>query len=222
MFAVDFLEKRELENLKYKQLVANNELDYQKYLQLRTERERFRKIRHDLSNIITTAAGFIEIEKPQKALEILQKANDDIHNSAYEIICKNETINTIYTIKHQQAEEKGINLVINVEENSEIKISNYDLCRILTNLIDNQIEAMDNFSEKRDVELSIKITPANIVLKSTNMYRNSNKKKPTNKDFHGYGQKIINDIAKKYNGKYSFNIVENEYITSTILDNTEV
>ena len=107
MFAIDFFEKRELENLKYKQLVANNELDYQKYLQLKTERERYRKIRHDISNILTTAAGFIEIEKSQKALEILQKANDDIHNSAYEIICKNETINTIYTIKHRQAEEKG-------------------------------------------------------------------------------------------------------------------
>lgn len=221
MFAIDFFEKRELENLKYKQLAANNELDYQKYLQLKTERERYRKIRHDISNILTTAVGFIEIEKPQKALEILQKANDDIHNSAYEIICKNETINTIYTIKHRQAEEKGINLVINVEENAEIKISNYDLCRILTNLIDNQIEATDNFSENRDIELFIKITPANIVIKSTNMYKNSSKKKPTNKDFHGYGQKIINDIAKKYNGKFKFSVVEDKYITSTLLDNIE-
>ena len=111
--------------------------------------------------------------------------------------------------------------MINVEENAEIKISNYDLCRILTNLIDNQIEATDNFLENRDVELFIKITPANIVIKSTNMYKNSSKKKPTNKDFHGYGQKIINDIAKKYNGKYKFSIVEDKYITSTLLDNIE-
>lgn len=221
MFAVDFLEKREQENLKYRQLIAKNELDYQKYLQLKTERERFRKIRHDLSNIITTAAGFIEIEKPQKALEILQKANDDIHNSAYEIICKNETINTIYTIKHQQAKEKGIELVFKVKENAETKISGYDLCRILTNLVDNQIEAMENLTKDKKAELSVLITPSNIVIKSTNPYKGTNKRKSKNKEFHGYGQKIIGDIAKKYNGEYTFGINEDKYITSTVLDNIE-
>ncbi len=222
IFAVDALEKREIENLKYKQLVTKNELDYQKYLQLKPERERFRKIRHDMSNIITTAVGFIEIDKSENALEILQKANDDIHNSAYEIICKNETINTIYTIKCQQAKEKGIELVMTVEENAEIKISNYDLCRVLTNLIDNQIEATESFSEKKTIELSIRITPSIILIKGINAYKNTANKKIRDKDFHGYGQKIISDTVKKYNGKYTYKISEEQFITTTLLDNTPI
>lgn len=221
MFAVDSLEKREEENLKYKQLLTKNELDYQKYLQLKTERERYRKIRHDISNIITTAVGFIEIDKSEKALEILQKANDDIHNSAYEIICKNEAINTIYTIKHQQASENGIDLAMTVKEMAEVKISNYDLCRILTNLIDNQIEAIESFSNKKEIKLSILITAENIVIKSVNPYTITNNKKTKSKEFHGYGQKIISDIAKKYNGEYTFKIDGDKYITSTMFDNIE-
>ncbi len=217
IFAVDYLEKKEEENIKYKKLLTKNELDYQQFLQLKNEKERFRKIRHDISNILTTAAGFIEIEKPEKALEIIRNADNDIHLSANREICKNEAINTIYTIKHQQALEKGIDFIISVREDVKINIPDYDLCRVLTNLIDNQINALEN-TDSKIFELSIICTMNDIIIKGTNEYipsAKSNKSDPN----HGYGQKIISSIAKKYNGSYKGEISNGKFITSTILEN---
>ena len=54
------MERKERENEKYKKLITKNELDYQQFLQLKNEKEKFKKIRHDMANILSTVAGFIE------------------------------------------------------------------------------------------------------------------------------------------------------------------
>lgn len=220
IFAVDYLEKKEEENAKYKKLLTKNELDYQQFLQLKSEKERFRKTRHDISNILTTAAGFIEIGKPEKALEIIQNADNDIHVSANKEICKNETINTIYTIKRQQALKKGIDFIIDVKEDAQINIPDYDLCRVLTNLFDNQINALEN-SDSKNFELKIICTMNDIIIKGSNEYTPSAKNNKNDPN-HGYGQKIISSIAKKYNGSYKSEISNGKFITSTILENKKL
>ena len=63
------MEQKERENEKYKKLITKNELDYQQFLQLKNEKEKFKKIRHDMANILSTVAGFIEIGKSQKHLK---------------------------------------------------------------------------------------------------------------------------------------------------------
>lgn len=220
LFAVDYIEKKETENEKYKQIITKNELDYQHFSQLKDEKERFRKIRHDMSNILTTASGFIEIEKPEKALEILQNANEEIHLSAYEQICSNETINTIYIIKQRQANIKGIKLKLKIKENAEIHISDYDICRVLNNLIDNQINAVEN-SENKVCKLTIICNKSEIIIKGSNFCQSKNNSKSKNDSNHGYGQKIIASIAKKYSGSYNTTIENDLFITHTILQNIE-
>lgn len=218
IFVADYMEKKEEENLKYKNLLAKNELDYQQFLQLKNEKEKFRKIRHDIANILTTAGGFIEIDKPEKALEIIQNAGNDIELSANREICKNETINTIYTIKHNEAQDKGINLSIEVKEGADIKISDYDLCRILTNLIDNQINAVMDNKDDKNTSLSIIANSSEVMIKGVNAYSKPSKKKQDDPN-HGYGQKIVSDIAKKYDGTYQGNVDGDVFITKTVLKN---
>jgi len=221
IFVVDNMERKERENEKYKKLITKNELDYQQFLQLKNEKEKFKKTRHDMANFLSTVAGFIEIGKSQKALEMIKSANNDIQISANTEICKNETINTIYSIKLKDAVEKKANLKVQVNESAPIKVSDYDLCRVLTNIIDNAINAVENSSISKDIELNIVSNSNDILIKSKNAFAlNKSKKKDTQN--HGYGQKIISDIAKKYNGTYTTK-VENEYFsTITQLNNIDL
>ena len=80
------------------------------------EKQEFRKIKHDFANITTTAQGFIEIGKPEKALEILNRTNDDFSELAGFSLCINETINTIIYIKKNQAKKNNINLLAEINE----------------------------------------------------------------------------------------------------------
>lgn len=215
------MERKERENEKYKKLITKNELDYQQFLQLKNEKEKFKKIRHDMANILSTVAGFIEIGKSQKALEMIKSANNDIQISANTEICKNETINTIYSIKLKDAVEKKANLKVQVNESAPIKVSDYDLCRVLTNIIDNAINAVENSSLSKDIELNIVSNSNDILIKSKNAFA-LNKSKKKDAQNHGYGQKIISDIAKKYNGTYTTK-AENEYFsTVTQLNNIDL
>ena len=70
----------------------------------------------------------------------------------------------------------------------------------------------------KDIELNIVSNSNDILIKSKNAFAlNKSKKKDTQN--HGYGQKIISDIAKKYNGTYTTK-AENEYFsTVTQLNN---
>lgn len=221
IFVVDNMEQKERENEKYKKLITKNELDYQQFLQLKNEKEKFKKIRHDMANILSTVAGFIEIGKSEKALEMIKSANNDIQISANTEICKNETINTIYAIKLKDAVEKKANLKVQVNESAPIKVSDYDLCRVLTNIIDNAINAVENNNISKDIELNIISNSNDILIKSKNAFAlNKSKKKDTQN--HGYGQKIIYDIAKKYNGTYTVQTESEYYSTVTQLNNIDL
>lgn len=221
IFVVDNMERKERENEKYKKLITKNELDYQQFLQLKNEKEKFKKIRHDMANILSTVAGFIEIGKSEKALEMIKSANNDIQISANTEICRNETINTIYAIKLKDAVEKKANLKVQVNESAPIKVSDYDLCRVLTNIIDNAINAVENNNISKDIELNIISNSNDILIKSKNAFAlNKSKKKDTQN--HGYGQKIISDIAKKYNGSYTVQTESEYYSTVTQLNNIDL
>ena len=73
----------------------------------------------------------------------------------------------------------------------------------------------------KDIELNIVSNSNDILIKSKNAFAlNKSKKKDT--ENHGYGQKIISDIAKKYNGTYTTK-AENEYFsTVTQLNNIDL
>lgn len=99
-----------------------------------------------------------------------KSANNDIQISANTEICKNETINTIYSIKLKDAVEKKANLKVQVNESAPIKVSDYDLCRVLTNIIDNAINAVENSSLSKDIELNIVSNSNDILIKSKNAF----------------------------------------------------
>lgn len=219
IFIVDRQSKTEEKNIQNEKELLKSELDYNQMQLLKKEKSEFSKVKHDLINLLTTATGFIEMGKTEKALEIIRKTSSSFSEISGVPLCANETLNTILYIKQQKAEEMGVTLKTNVNENAFLKPDDYDLCRLLHNIIDNSINASSALSENKVSEIAIDIDEDFLSITSKNPYPETTKRTKERNEDHGHGINIIKDIAKKYSGTYFAEKNGGMYITVTKLRN---
>lgn len=220
-FIIDHFEKIEITNKENQKYMMKNQLDYYQVQLQKQENNSFRKIKHDYINITNTAKGLIEIGQPEKALKILSKVNDDMQTVSGFSICSNETINTIIYAKKQQAQLKGINLETNIEETSAVLINDYDLCRILGNIIDNALNAVALSDNEKLCKIDIDIDDEKILIKTENSF-NPKQNKIKKSELHGNGIGIIKDIVSNYYGDYSARQEKNIWFTETYINNINI
>lgn len=221
IFIVDRQSRTEEKNIRNERELLKNELVYSQMQLLKKEQSEFRKLKHDYMNLLTTASGFIEIGKPEKALEIIRKTSGDLAEISGTPLCSNETVNTVCYIKQESAKRLDVKLKIEIEETALLKIDEYDLCRLLHNIMDNAIDACSRLDDERTAEIFIDISPEAFRVKSVNRYPEKKKAKDKGGN-HGNGIGIIKDIAQKYSGTYSASQDGNLYVTMTELKNTAV
>ena len=218
LFLADHIEKVEEKNINSQRELLKNKLDYQQMMMIKEEKQQLRKIKHDYSNILTTAKGFIEIGKPEKALSILKDANDDLTGIAGFSLCSNETINTVIYMKTLQAKKRGVTLKTDISEEYSVLPEDYDLCRILGNIIDNSINAVSVLEENKECKIIIEINSDQIIIKSINRFKQEEKSSSKMQD-HGNGLGIIKEITEKYNGKFITRKTDNVWISEVYLQN---
>ena len=73
IFIIDKNQKREEKNIESEKSLLKAKLDYEQIMMYNSEKQEFRKLKHDYANIITTAKGFIEIGKPEKWQKYCQR-----------------------------------------------------------------------------------------------------------------------------------------------------
>lgn len=173
IFAIDYIEKVQEENLKYEKALMQNQIDYNRIQQLKEEKTAISKIRHDFTGIISTAAGFIELGNYEKALSILTNAGSDVFGSN-EKFCHNELINIILQLKKNTAKQADTELSFDITESSKLNIDDYDICRLLNNLIDNSINAAQLTSERKSF-ISIVIDRDEVEVKTKNKFNSTEK-----------------------------------------------
>lgn len=219
-FVIEYFEKIHQQNIISDREILRNKMDYNQMVMLKDEKQRYRKIKHDFANITATAAGLIEIGKPEKALHVLRKTNDDITNIYQFSLCSNDAINTTVFIKEQEAEKLGVELKVEIDEAYPVMADDYDVCRILFNIADNSVAAAAKLKKDKISKIKIEITQDEIIFESENGKPKGYENRLQNKaDEHGYGTKIIGEIAAKYGGKYKHKIENGVYYTKTTMKN---
>lgn len=101
--------------------------------------------------------------------------------------------------------------------NEKLNISNYDLCVILGNLIDNAIEAVEG-EISPVIYVQMNYIKNLFLIKVINTYSKNAISYETTKedsDFHGIGLKSIKRIVDKYNGNFSIEL-KNNYVTAIV------
>ena len=222
-FVIEYFEKIHRQNIIGEREILRNKMDYNQILMLNEEKQRYRRIKHDFANITATAAGFIEMGKPEKALHILNKTSDDISQISEFSVCSNDAINTTLYLKKQEAKKIGVKLDIEIDESFPIQADDYDICRILFNIADNSVTAASKLNNNKTSFIRVEINKDEIVFESRNGKPRGHENRLQSKaDEHGYGTKIIKEIAAKYGGTYTHKTEGNNYCTKTVLKNISV
>lgn len=178
----------------------------------------YRKLRHDFANHLRIIKEFEKSEKLVKYTDEIQAHLDSTRITSY---CENLTLDALFALKSTEARQKHIDIRYEICDLSHAgDISDFDMCTVAANLLDNAIEAAEKTDDKF-IEFKIDKRIGKLVI----TVRNSSPEvdgtlKTTKQDSmnHGIGVSSIRTIAEKHNGDYAFKFDNDEYVSVVTMD----
>lgn len=177
----------------------------QMYRSLSDEREKQKARSHDYMNHLNVMLMLAHEGKIDEQIHYIEEQLGKEVQSVDIIDTGNTLINAVLNIKYLEAKEKGIIIPFIADNLKGIKISDSDLVTILTNVLDNAIEAVEKCDEKRIVFKIIKDYNT-LIIDSTNPYKGKIKDEDNflttknDKKNHGFGLANIKKTVEANNG----------------------
>jgi len=195
------LKIQNIQNTYNKQYIDNAKIEY----------EVMRKLRHDSMNIYSLLNDYITNEKYEEAQKYLSEIYSIANDKKIFVNTSNLALNSIINAKLSMAKSLSISTTCMIEDTVH-RMSDIDLCRMLSNMLDNAIQYLSSvdFSKK---ELLLKIFSQNeriiFLVRNTifgSVLENNPKLSSNRKDEegHGLGIRVIKEIAEKYDGTAQF------------------
>jgi hypothetical protein len=205
------LEKKNMAMCENELLHLQQEYNKQYVKNADTEYDLIRKMRHDFRDNYSALYTLLADGNVQSAKQHIEKHLDNLVKTETFVRTENDIVNAVINSKLSAARSFGIEATcLSISDFHEI--DDIDLCRLLSNMLENAITAC-NSSQREVKQIYLKISSDEYKyifnLKNT-IDASVLKKNPTlkttkkEKSAHGYGTKIIGDIAKKYHGKCDF------------------
>ncbi len=165
--------------------------------------EELRRFRHDYRNHMIVVNAYLESGKTAEAREYLNTINGGINGVLNKIKTGNFVSDAILNSKAVSAAKFDTQISFSGRVPSE-GINSEDLCTILSNLIDNAIEACEKVAGRKKIEIESGEANGFLILSVSNPTVNgaNPKFRTTKKDKlnHGIGLKNVERAIKKYNG----------------------
>lgn len=194
---------------------------YEYYQSLNEQNIIIRKMYHDIGNHLATLDQLFQSGSKIEANEYLQSLSCHYNTIPRKQYSLNPVVDALLLQKTSICEKQQIACEVMVKFPVQHKIANLDLVSVFSNLIDNAIEAC----------VRNKITSPYILVKTECVgdflivqVKNSNAPNRSNRHLstwkketflHGFGLKILNDIANRYDGQFTCK-QENDCFTATI------
>jgi sensor histidine kinase YesM len=165
------------------------------------------KREHEYKNQLSVIAALAHENKVDEINRYLKQYSDDILIHTDLIDTNNVIVNAVLNSKYQETREKGIVFVVKVNDLSKLKVKDEDIVLILSNLLNNAIEANEG-CEEAVIKLKFVLENNEVVISVVNTFSKApltdgNKFKTTkteDADRHGIGLENIKETVEKYNG----------------------
>ncbi len=179
---------------------------------------------HDMANHIQTIKALLNQGKQQELEQYVSEVEEKFERVKIKNYCENTIVNSVLCCKVEQAKKKGIDFHIDLHIKNTVPYETLDLSSLFSNLIDNAIEnSLKSKGEKyiylTDYEAGNLYTLKIINSKNEERIQTKGGNLLTSKedaDKHGYGTRIIQKIAEKYNGEVQF-LDEGEIFRAIVL-----
>jgi two-component system, LytTR family, sensor histidine kinase AgrC len=136
----------------YQHKYSDSQLDLLKdtLQQVETLNKTLRAQRHDFMNHLQVVYSLMEMEEYTEAKAYIDKVYADIQKVARILKTSNPAINALLQAKMLSCEKRQIETELLVTSKLDnIKIPSWELCKILGNIVDNSISALEEVSGKR-------------------------------------------------------------------------
>lgn len=215
-----------------KQLVIENYMAQSDKELLRLNQQNLddmRKIRHDIKNHFSYLEVLFREGRYDEAVNYFDQLTETVLPQLSYIDCGNRTVSAILNLEAAKAKAQGIELDYRCMVEPELPVRDSDLCALMTNLIDNAMEAMVRQGQTDGaVEVGLRqkgsslylcvINPVDGALKPEDLLSLRTTKE--DRALHGYGHKIVEGIAARYDGAVNREIRDGRYIVDVVLDMT--
>lgn len=177
---------------------------------LQATQEQAAVYRHDMRHHLALIGGYLADGDSQKAEEYVRLTQKDIDVITPNRYCENNTINMILSSFAAKAKNRGVVLVVEVGLPQSLSISETELCAMLSNGLENAIEAAAQVDDEkfRKVRISCQTHKGKLLIFIENSFTGKvvmqNALPQSLREGHGFGVKSMAMIAEKYNGYFSF------------------
>lgn len=169
-----------------------------------------RKLKHDNKNHFLILSNLLEEHEYDKALDYFRTLEQKQESIELFVGSENAAVNAILNAKRTLALKWKIEMDLQIMLPSSVVMNDVDLCALLGNLIDNALEACRG-NEGAQITVQIRQKQAYLLFDVKNtvqhgvLLRNPNlETTKSEKEFHGYGIRIVRDLVAKYKGNVSF------------------
>lgn len=176
------------------------------YRQISENYDKQCKREHEYKNQMMVVSALVKKRELKNLDRYLDKTCEEIEHKIDSIDTNHVIVNAILNTKYQEAREKGIVFVLRINDLSDIPISDEDIVVILSNLLNNALEACEKCDEKM-IKTKFTMENGQIVISVANTYVDNpiivNGSYQTSKEdvsIHGMGIRNVKEVVDKYGG----------------------
>lgn len=205
--------------LKVRNDLLSTQLDQQKehYAAITAQYENIRRMRHDIAKHLYTMQALLHSERYQSAAAYLDEVSAQTQVQEHLGVCENPVADAFLFSRSQELEKQGYHVQLHVQLPDGIGIANADLITAFANLLDNAAEACRTCDD-RTVVLTAALSKGFLTVTTENACAGQSAKKRRIPELErGIGFSIFQELAQKYNGKFSYHMENGRFSACLIL-----
>lgn len=201
---------------KQKESKIQLEMQAEHYQDLAEKNRDIRRFRHDIKNNLLALDILLSDGKYDEAKNYIDSMNESVKETENRFSTGSYLADAILSHKADEIKNDKLDIEFSGTVPSE-RISNNDLCTILTNSIDNAARACKEVAPCKinvtsdETEKGCTITVSNPVLKKVEIKNNSIKTSKKDAQNHGFGIENIKKVAEKYRGFVRLSCTDSEF-----------
>lgn len=185
-----------------------------------------RKRTHEYKNQIMCIDSLLKKKNYNKLEEYINSIFDKLDGQLDMVDTNNEVVNAVINAKYYEALQKDVLFILKINDLSHIKVSDEDIVTILSNLLDNAIEAAGQCEiDKRTVGIKLLYEDDVLSIAVSNSYKTEPeimedgymRTIKDDKEQHGLGIRNVVAILEKYNAEYIIDYKNGEFVFSIIM-----
>lgn len=202
-----FVSERDRRWKQIRLLQERNEERIQLYYEMSVHYEEQKQILHDYNNQVGCIQGLLKNKQYQEAEVYAEKLADSFPDNMRSVDVNHPILNVVLNQKNYLAKRKDISLLFYANDLSDLWLEEQDVVSLLSNLLDNAIEACEKLESERKIWIKLVREKRQFVVSIRNpvsapvaIENNEIHTSKEDKRKHGIGLKNVQMILEKYHG----------------------